>query len=314
MRRRKSADSTTANTAEVFGELLKHYREAAGLTQEQLAPLLPCDRSTLGRFELGTRVPPRELVARCDELLNTGGALEKLWLRIDWYPVVEHPDWFRRRAAMDAEAVALRIYQTHVVPGILQTERYARALFKQVADREPVEERVRARLSRQQRFLEADGPLLVAILDESCIRYVIGEADVMREQCRHLLTISERANVRVKVAPFNRPSLTRPNTSMTLIQLPDGQKWVYSESLDRGHFNGDPAAYDQHSRDYDELWAGTMSTNESAALISEIMEGYAQHDQERFQRGDLDQVVAQRTQRRGLHRDRPRYPRRRPRT
>jgi hypothetical protein len=102
---------------------------------------------------------------------------------------VEHPDWFRRRAEVDAQAVALREYQERVIPGLLQTEECARALFSRVTDLGEAEDRVRARMSRQQRFLDAEGPLYQVVSDESCLRTVVGGPQVMRGQCAHLLRV-----------------------------------------------------------------------------------------------------------------------------
>ncbi|PZT68865.1 transcriptional regulator [Streptomyces sp. SW4] len=297
----------------MFGEVLKHFREAAGLTQEGLASRIPCDRSHVARVEAGTRVPQDTFAKSCDELLGTGGVLERLWGRIDWYPRVEHPDWFRRRAEMDAVAVSLREYQERVMPGLLQTEAYARALFSRVTEREEAEERVRARMSRQRRFLTDDGPPYHVILDESCLRNVVGGPSVMREQCAHLLTLGRRSNIRIQVAPADDPALIRPNASMSLIELPDGHRWVYSESLDRGHFNDDPTVFRQHSHTYDVLRADAPSAPQSAALIGDALERYQQHGQPRVQRGDVGQEQLQRRQRRQLRGSGPRYPRRRPR-
>ncbi|WP_406488679.1 Scr1 family TA system antitoxin-like transcriptional regulator [Streptomyces phaeochromogenes] len=314
MSRRNAEGGSAVTTAAVFGEVLKHFRETADLTQEGLARQIPCDRSHVARVEAGTRVPQDTFAKSCDELLGTGGVLVRLWGRIDWYPQVEHPDWFRRRAEMDGVAVALREYQVHVMPGLLQTEDYMRALFsRRLAKAEEVEERVRARLSRQQRFLEAEGPFYAAVLDESCLRNVVGNPAVMRDQCAHLLRVGRHPNTHIQVAPAGLPGLVHPNTSMSLITLPDGAQWVYSESLDRGHFNDDPAVYAGHSQTYDVLRADAPSARESAALISDAMEGYEHHGQARAERGDLDQEQLQRRQRRQLHRSRPRLPRHRPR-
>ncbi|GAB2876375.1 helix-turn-helix transcriptional regulator [Streptomyces deserti] len=243
MSRRNAESGTGASTAAVFGELLRHYREAALLTQEALASRIPCDRSHVARVEAGTRVPQESFAKKCDELLDTGGVLLRLWGKIDWYPQVEHPDWFRRRAEMDAEAVALREYQERVIPGLLQTPEYAHTLFsRRRADADEIESRVRARMSRQQRFLADDGPLYVAILDESCLRNAVGSPEIMRDQCAHLLSVGQRPNIRIQVAPSDLFGLVRPRGSMSLIELAD-ERWVYSESLDRGHFNNDPALY-----------------------------------------------------------------------
>ncbi|GJF26060.1 Scr1 family TA system antitoxin-like transcriptional regulator [Streptomyces sp. HO565] len=311
---RRNAGGSGASTAAVFGEVLRHFREAAMLTQDGLAARIPCDRSHVARVEAGTRVPQDTFAKTCDELLGTGGVLARLWGRIDWYPRVEHPDWFERRARMDAEAVALRAYQTQVVPGLLQTPGYATALFaRRLVDPAEVEDRVRARLSRQRRFYDAGGPLYVVVLDESCLRHVVGGPAVMREQCAHLLAVGRLPNVRVQVVPLTRPDVDRPDTSPSLIELPGGERWVYSESLDRGHFSDDPALFTHHNATYDVLRADSLSAPESAALISDVMEGYEPHEQPRPERGHLDQEQLQRRQRRGLHRDRPRIPRRRPR-
>ncbi|MEU7026727.1 helix-turn-helix transcriptional regulator [Streptomyces sp. NPDC046275] len=297
----------------MFGELLRHYRESAGLTQQALAQQVHCDRSQVARVEAAKRVPTDTFAKACDEVLGTGGVLLRLWGPIDWYPEVQHPDWFERRAEMDAKAVALRQYQEQVMPGLLQTPEYAYALFSQVSDPDETEERVRARLSRQQRFLAEGGPLFIAILDESCLRNVVGDAAVMRDQCAHLLELGRRPNFVIQVAPLDRAQLIRPTTSMSLIRLPKGEEWVYSESLDRGHFSEDPAVFARHSQTYDVLRADILSATESAALISEFMKGY-DHAEARTRRVDLDQEQLQRQQRRRLPRNRPRIPRPRPRT
>ncbi|PTH88326.1 transcriptional regulator [Streptomyces sp. A244] len=299
-----------ASTAAVFGEVLRHFREAALLTQEGLARQIPCDRSHVARVEGGTRVPQDTFAKTCDELLGTGGVLARLWARIDWYPQVEHPDWFRRRAEMDEVAVSLREYQERVMPGLLQTADYAQSLFSLLVSGEELEERVRARLSRQQRFLAEGGPLYIVVLDESCLRNMIGSPAVMRDQCAHLLDVGRRPNIRIQVAPASRLGLFRPSGSMSLIKLPDGHEWVYSESLDRGHFNDDPALFARHSHTYDVLRADALSAPQSAALIHETMERYAHHGREL---ADLDQEHLQRRQRRQLHRNSPRFPRNRPR-
>ncbi|WP_327297491.1 helix-turn-helix domain-containing protein [Streptomyces sp. NBC_01197] len=311
MNRRNAPGGAAATTAAVFGEVLKHFREAAGLTQEGLARKIPCDRSQMARVEAGTRVPQLDFAKKCDQQLSIGGVLSRMWERIDWYAEVEHPDWFQRRADMDAVAIALREYQTQVMPGLLQTEDYARALFAHVASGEEVEERVRARMSRQQRFLASDGPLYVAVLDESCLRNVVGSAGVMRDQCAHLLDVAWRPNLRIQVVPADLVGLVRPTRPLSLIALPDGHQWVYSESLDRGHFGDDPTVFARHSRTYDVLRADAPSSHESAALISEAMEGYGQHEQARSQRSDVGQEQLQRQQRRQLRRGGPRISRRR---
>ncbi|MFC5723833.1 Scr1 family TA system antitoxin-like transcriptional regulator [Streptomyces gamaensis] len=311
MSRRRSKKGPARSNAAVFGELLRYHREAAGFTQDALAAKLPCDRSLVARVEAGTRVPQEPFVKRCDELLGTGGELHHLWRHIDWSQEVEHPDWFQRRVDMEKEAASVLEYQEQVVTGLLQTEEYARALFSSVASHDPelVDKRVQARLSRQHRFLQADGPLLITVLDESCIRNVVKSPGVMHRQCAHLLAVGERPNIRIQVAPVHAADLIRMATSMSIITLPDGHAWVYSESLDRGHFNDAPAIVSRHSRRYDVLRADALSASDSAALIREAMEGYRLDEHPQLQCGDMEKKQLQPGSRRQLHRNRPRYPR-----
>ncbi|MGW1671809.1 helix-turn-helix domain-containing protein [Streptomyces sp. NPDC002324] len=312
MTRRNAEGAGGAGSSALFGEVLRHYREAALLTQESLAREVPCDRSQVAKVEAGTRVPSEQLAKRCDEVLDTGGVLVRIWAKVDWYPAVQHPDWFERRVEMETVAVGLREYQERLVPGLLQTADYARALFSRATADEEVEERVRARMSRQPRFLSDEGPLYVVVLDESCLRTAVGSPDIMREQCEHLLSVGRRPNIRIQVAPADLFGIFRPRQSMSLIELPD-ERWLYSESMDHSHFSNEPTAYARYSRTYDVLRADIPSAQESAALISDVMEGYEQHGQVRAERGDMDQEQPQRRQRRQLHRSSPRYPRPRPR-
>ncbi|MER6953071.1 helix-turn-helix transcriptional regulator [Streptomyces sp. NPDC000618] len=302
-----------ATNAALFGELLRHFREGALLTQEALASAIPCDRSLVARVEAGTRVPQEPFAKKCDEVLGSGGALVRLWGRIDWYSQVEHPDWFQRMVAMEAKAVALYGYNAMVMPGLLQIPDYVRALHSRRADGELLENRIRARLSRQPRYLAEGGPMYFAVLDESCLRQAVGSPAVMRDQCAHLLSVGQLPNIRIQVAPAGRFDLHRPNRPMSLLVLPDGERWIYSESLSRGYFNNDPEAYAEMSRIYDVLRADTLSPRESAALISDVMEEYGDHEPAAAERVDLDQEQLQRRRRRGLPRIRPRVHLRHPR-
>lgn len=297
MSRRNATGDGAVTTARMFGDVLRHFRDRAGLTQAELAGQIPCDRSFVARVETGRSVPPDVFVSKCDEVLDTGGLLLELWGKVDWYPDVGHPDWFEHRAQMDAECVAMREYQRHVIPGLLQTENYARALFATEPDKDEIEDRVRARLSRQQRFFSpGNPPLYVALLEESCLRTVIGGAEVMREQCAHLLAAGERDNIRIQVVPAARPGIFRPTTPLSLITMPEGHDWIYSESLDRGHLTDAPSVYARHAQTYDVLRADALSAYESAELIGEFMKGYRQHGHH------LAQEQLQRVQRRQLHR------------
>lgn len=315
MAHRRFKRELTASSAELFGEELRFYRELAGFTQEELGKLLHCSRTNITRYETGQRRMPPELVEKADELLNTGGALKRIWGRVDWNAEVEHPDWFRTHADMEAEAVAARIFQLAVVHGLLQCREYAESVLA-VSDAagkpKVIEERAAARLARQRRFLELDGPTLLVILDESAIRTVVGGPRVMRRQMQHLLTVSRLPNVIIRVVPFTRRP-ANADKSMVMLEMPDGRTCVYSESLDRGHSSDDPAIVARHRWSYDLLHEAALSVADSLALIADALEGF-RNDEERARFDGLAQEQLQRQQRGRLHRGGPRIPpRRRPR-
>ncbi|WP_232109978.1 helix-turn-helix domain-containing protein [Streptomyces buecherae] len=302
-------------SAELFGELVRQLRIRAGLTQDQLATALPVDRSLIGHIEAGKRRPDPEHVKVFDKLLDAGGLLVEMCGKVDWYSThPAHPDWFKKRAEMDAKAVGLRIWHTQLVPGLLQTPDYARALFtRKGLSPDQAEARVQARLSRQERFLDADGPPLRLVLEESVLYNVVGGADVMRDQCAHLLNVQRTANMVIQVLLAARKETPRPTTSLSLIVLPQGREVLYSESVNSGHFVNDPSVVRDAGRTYDLLRTESLSASETAALIRDVMERYNQRDDPRTQHGDMAQEQLQRRQRRRLHRGSPRIPRRRPR-
>ncbi|MFD7584705.1 helix-turn-helix domain-containing protein [Kitasatospora sp. NPDC059811] len=314
MAHRRFKRELTASSAELFGEELRFYRELASYTQEELGKLLHCSRTNITRYETGQRRMPPEMVEKADELLNTGGALRRIWGKVDWNAQVEHPDWFQTHVDTEAEAVGLQVFQTDYMFGLLQCRDYARAMFEAGGtDERPevIEERVAARLARQGRFLVEGGPQLVVLLDESAIRSVVGGPKVMARQMQHLLDIARLGNIIIQVVPFTART-TIIDTSMVLLEMPDGRHSVYSESLDRGNPGDDPAIVSGHRRRYDRLRGDALTVTESLALIAEALEGF-KDDAQRARRGQLAQEQLQRYERRQLHRGGPRIPRPRPR-
>ncbi|MER8104933.1 helix-turn-helix transcriptional regulator [Kitasatospora sp. NPDC094016] len=311
---RKAKRGTTASSAIMFGEEVRYARESMGWTQEELSKHLHCDRTVVSRTEGGKRRPSIEEVEEIERLLNTGDLLRRLYGRVDWNASIEHPDWFQEYVDVEAISIGMRAYQDGVMYGLLQCRQYAHALFANgvaAGNPEEIEERTRARLGRQSRFLAPDGPLLLVILDESTIRTVVGGPGVMRRQMEHLLKVAQLPNVVLHVAPFtNRRA--RIKTAMVLLELADGQRLVYSESLDRGHLSGDSEAVARHQRRYDQLRGECLSESDSLRLIAEALEGF-KDDEQRARRSRLEEEQLQPRRRRQLHRGGPRIPRPRPR-
>jgi transcriptional regulator with XRE-family HTH domain len=307
MVRRGGQGAETAGKA--FGELVRIKREDIGMTQDDLADQLHVERSYVTKIENGERVPGEELVAQMDRVLFGRGELIKLHRRINWEARLQYfPDWFKKRAVLDENLIELYEYQTQLIPGLLQTEDYARALFERVVgtSTEEIDESTLARISRQTRFLEPEGPLYVALLDESCIHHRVGTAGGMRAQLDHLLRVGELPNVCIQILPFSRANVETPNADLSLITLPSGRRWSYSETLTSAEFSNNVMVIAGHQRLYDLLRADALSASESAALIREAREGHGHHEQQRSDFCPLAQEQLQRQQRRKLHRSSPR--------
>ena len=307
MVRRGGQGAESAGTA--FGELVRIKREDLGITQDGLADQLHVERSYVTKIENGERVPGEELLAEIDRAVGGRGELIKLYRRINWEVRLQFfPEWFKERAKMDDKLIELYEYQTQLIPGLLQTKAYAQALFERVVGTptEEVEESADARVGRQLRFLEPDGPLYVALLDESCIRHQVGTAEGMREQLDHLLRVGELPNICIQILPFSRSNVETPNADLSLITLPSGRRWSYSETLTSAEFSNNVMVIAGHQRLYDLLRADALSASESAALIRQAREGHGHHEQQRSEFRPLAQEQLQREQRRQLHRSSPR--------
>lgn len=197
-----------------LGRQLKQLREAAGLTADVAAAQLEWSRSKLWRIENG-RVPVRALdveamcrrydapAAVADVLMDMARASkDKGW----WHPYGEAvPEWFEVYVGMEGASKRLRMYESELVPGLLQTPDYAAEVFRAFrADHTPdeVERRVKVRMERQAVLDRTPPPQLHVVLNEAVLRRPVGSSDVMAEQLQQLADLNERRHVAVEILPF----------------------------------------------------------------------------------------------------------------
>ena len=176
------ADSPTA----LFGFELRRYRKARSWSQIRLSKAVSYSIGTISMIETARRSPTEDFARRCDEALEAEGALMRLW------PMVSHasaPPWFRPWLDVEATAEAIRTWEPLVVPGLLQTEDYARAVLSGDAGVAPeqIEEQVIARMERQSILRRPKPPLLWVVIDEAVLHRPIGSPAVMSAQLTHLL-------------------------------------------------------------------------------------------------------------------------------
>ncbi|MFC5825201.1 helix-turn-helix domain-containing protein [Nonomuraea insulae] len=185
-----------------YGEVLKKARDTARLSQTALGELLSCSESLVGLIERGKRMPTKNFTLMAEAALGLNGELFEL---LPNTRVMSVPKWFSEWPKVEERAHTIRTWQPLAVPGLLQTARYARAIFSDApqATEQWIEEAVETRMRRQTVFERDEPPLYWALLDECVLLRPVGGKEVMREQLRHLLKMAERPNISFQVVPLD---------------------------------------------------------------------------------------------------------------
>ncbi|MFE6226923.1 Scr1 family TA system antitoxin-like transcriptional regulator [Streptomyces sp. NPDC057854] len=256
----------------LFGAKLRKAREDRGLSLEALASKLTISKSHLARVEIAEYMPPPELPAQLDRYFETDGTFTELYALCT---KEAHPDQFKRRMDLEAQAVIIREYSPQIVPDLLQTEDYGRAQFRthlpKASDQE-IEELWTLRLGRQALLLRSPRPDYSAILDEAVLRRSYGGPRVMREQLEALLGLCLTPTSFIQVLPFSHGGHALAGGSLSLWTLDSGQHVAYEESISSGTLLEEKTEVLAHVRAYDLLSASALSPSQSADLIQSVLE------------------------------------------
>jgi hypothetical protein len=255
---------------------MRRHRESAGMSLEALGGVVSYGKSSLARFETAESMIPEDLPPALDAAFGTDGIFEKL------YALARkeiHPDQFRRRMDFETKARLIQEYGGQIVPGIVQTEDYARALFKKFnpkASKEAIQELVTARMSRQSLLRGENPPDLSLILDEACLWRSFGGPAAMRAQLAKLAELTLTPTTVVQVLPFDDEGHGLVGGTLTLLTLEDGTQSAYEESISTGTLLEDMSSVVARYRAYDLLKACALSPSKSAAFIRSVMEALPQ--------------------------------------
>ncbi|MDI2129993.1 helix-turn-helix domain-containing protein [Yinghuangia seranimata] len=187
------------------GTQIRLLREQAGLSRQELAAALGYSPDQIYSVEAGRRTPHPELLRAADEPLNARGLLKGVADDVEKVKEktrIRHPDWFRGYARLETEAVELGYFSTLAVPGLMQTEDYARATFlgaQPPLSEEQLEERVAARMARQEILTRWPPPTVSVVLDESVLMRRIGGSHVHQGQLEHLLRLASLPGITLQV-------------------------------------------------------------------------------------------------------------------
>lgn len=251
-----------------FGDTLKAFRKRAGLTQEQFRSLVGYSVQYVASVEQGRRHPSVKFVTKADEVLDTFGVLQIAARQMKRRRGLA--SWFRRWAELEEEAIVLYTYECRSVPGLLQTEAYARAL---VADVLPppapseAEDRVVARLKRQKILTRIPYTVFSFIIDEAVIRRQTGGPEVTRELIDHLLEVAELPNVDLQIMPLASPHHAGLGGAFQLLETQEHEWAGYSEGQQTGRVLWDPKDVSLLHQRYAKLRIQALNPADSAGLL-----------------------------------------------
>ncbi|WP_369222301.1 helix-turn-helix domain-containing protein [Streptomyces sp. R39] len=273
--RRKDIDGSSSVPG-FYGKELRWKRESAGLSLEKLVEGSFYGKSHLSDIERGERRMPLELARHVDRVLGTDGYFERHCEDVRKARRAGHPAYFEK--VLEAEKYALTIEEwcPMLLPGLLQTPAYARAVILAglplSADAE-VEEKVSARMARADLF-EADhhSPEYWVILHESLITEPLLEAQDMTAQFDRIVELADRRRITPQIVPRKQKSYPLMAASIMTMTFPDAPPLVYTEASYSGDTVDDPTLVARYRKAYDRLRAVALSPDVSLAMIKAAAE------------------------------------------
>jgi len=267
-----------------LGIELRRLREHAELTCEDVGQRLECSGTRISRMETGRiSVRPgdvRELLevygvsgAEADSLVQ----LAREARRKGWWHTYGRvlPTWFEAYIGLESEAVRLHDFQSLVIPGLLQTEDYARAVLRagpHAGSSAEIDRQVALRMERQKILSQAEPPDVWVVLSESVLRVHVGGPAIMRAQLRRLAGVAERPNITLQVLPLATVAHVHPVSPFTMLEFPNtaDPAVVYLEHLTGSLFLENEDEVRRYRVIFDHLRAESLGTGESADLIAQV--------------------------------------------
>ncbi|MFE0800695.1 Scr1 family TA system antitoxin-like transcriptional regulator [Streptomyces sp. NPDC058812] len=262
----------------LLGAELRHAREKAGLSQEELGGRLFVSGSFIGQLEAGTRRMQPEYARLLDEVLGTEDFFQR---NCAASAKSKYPEHFAEAAEAEAVATTIRHYLPLLIPGLLQTPAYAEALFRTyrpMASDPEIEELVATRMERARLLDGPTAPLLWVVLDEAALRRPVGGTAAMAEALHHVAGMVGRRRVIAQVLPFSAGTHAAMGGSLKLMEFADAAPLCFVEGLDMGKLLDDPATLARHTLTFSLLQATALSPPDSLALIQSVAQTY-EHEQ-----------------------------------
>jgi transcriptional regulator with XRE-family HTH domain len=272
--REKDDDDGPQSPMATFAEELKAQREAAGLTQEQLGKLINFSASVIAKVETCRTLPSLDFAKRADEVLRTPGTFKRQRRAI---LNGVHESWVRALLEMEERATVLRSCQPLVVPGLLQTEDYAREIIRSASpgdSDDQIEQIVTARMARQAIWERQDPPppMLAVILGEGVIRQRVGRGTVMRDQLARLAEAARHPRISIQIMPFDYDAHPGMLGAFVVASFESDPDSAYLDNALDGQVTERRKQVARLSLLYEKLAREALSPRESVEMITRMVE------------------------------------------
>ncbi|MEV8403462.1 helix-turn-helix domain-containing protein [Streptomyces niveus] len=261
-----------ASAMKLVGALVALFREVAGLTQGQLAERAVVHTETIASVEQGRRPLKPDLAALLDQVLSTKGALATA---VENMPEIDrYPTWAAAFIDQEQEAIAISWYENQVLPGLLQTENYARAVFRSrvpTFSEDEINTRVAGRIERQQILHRKAPPTCSFLIGEGVLNDRLGSPAVFVEQLRQLRESADLPGLTLQIMPFGRTTHAGLAGPFVLLETPDHQHLAYAETQRGSIFVEDPDEVSILARKYAMLRTQALNPEETKGLLDRLL-------------------------------------------
>ncbi|GGZ78213.1 transcriptional regulator [Streptomyces bluensis] len=255
-----------------MGALLALYRQAAGYTQKSLGDRFVVGEQQIASIEQGRRPLKPDLAEQLDQLLDTKGALAAA---LEYMPEVDLvPLWAEEYLDREREAIAISWYESLLVPGVLQTEGYARAVFGgrvPVYDADEIEQLVAARIERREVLHRKAPPMISFVVWEAALRDRLGGDEVYFEQLRHLREYTDLPGLTLQILPLGRTTHAGLNGPFILLETPEHQRLAYTETQRGSQLIADPNEVAILNQKYAMLRTQALTTEDTRDLLDRLL-------------------------------------------
>ncbi|MFD8083213.1 Scr1 family TA system antitoxin-like transcriptional regulator [Kitasatospora sp. NPDC059722] len=270
----KSELDPSASPEAEFGAFLRGEREARGWRQGDLATMIGCSPTHISHLETGHRRPTAPVARKLDKAFGLDRVFSNKAHAVQSSTLLEG---FPAYVAMESKARELRLFTLGIVPSVLQTTDYARAIAVAAAERgsiteDQAAERVRYLERRKAKLHGEPSQVIHVVMDESCVRRPVGGPAVMAAQFDHLLAFARLPHTVLQVAPYRIGEARAFDLPVNIITLADRSLMSYAESAQQGNLERDSDAVQPMLSSYYQLQARSLSQDESVALISQLRE------------------------------------------